>query len=82
MSWSLERSLSHVSISMTFMKSDESSAKGLMLKEILLVKSLMCIKNKRGPSTEPCGASDKMGSHPASIPFSAVPCLLFEEKMY
>ena len=59
----------------TLIKRDESSAKSRMFDDILSVRSLMYIRKRSGPRTDPCGTPDWMDSQDDSMPFKTTLCL-------
>ena len=53
-----------------------SSAKSLVTDEISVVMSLINIKNKTGPRTEPCGTPALIGTELDIDPFITTACFL------
>ena len=59
---------------LTRIKSEESSAKSLMLDSMLSVRSFMKIKKSKGPRTEPWGTPARIFSHPDEMPLRTTLC--------
>ena len=53
-----------------------SSAKFITFKFVLFCKSFMCMRNKRGPRTEPCGTPTSIFSRVDSYPQKLTYCSL------
>ena len=58
-----------------------SSAKSLIPDDIFSVKSLIYIRNRRGPKTDPCGTPADMFSQLDEQPFKITLCFLPSKKL-
>ena len=74
---SVLNSVTDLFMSETFEKRDVSSAKILHIDIILSGISFIQIRNKRGPSTDPCGTQELIFLHPDVWPFKTTLCPRF-----